>query len=43
MGIEIDGTKATAAELPQGYIPPTYKLTSTGKIVAVHALNPRKK
>jgi len=43
MGIEIDETKATADEFPQGYIPPTYKLTSTGKIVAVHTLNPRKK
>lgn len=43
LGIEIDETKATSSHLPQGYIPPTYKITEEGKIVAVHTLNPRKK
>ena len=43
LGIVIDETKATSDKLPQGYIPPTYKITSEGKILAVHALNPRKK
>jgi len=43
LGISIDETKATSSELPQGYTPPTYKITSDGKIVAVHILNPRKK
>ena len=43
LGIVIDETKATSDELPQGYTPPTYKITPDGKIVAVHILNPRKK
>jgi len=43
LGIVIDETKATSSELPQGYTPPTYKITPDGKIVAVHILNPRKK
>ena len=43
LGIVIDETKATSNELPQGYTPPTYKITTDGKIVAVHILNPRKK
>jgi hypothetical protein len=43
LGIVIDETKATSIELPQGYTPPTYKITPDGKIVAVHILNPRKK
>ncbi len=43
LGIVIDETKATSSKLPKGYIPPTYKITNAGEIVAVYALNPRKK